>query len=165
MITRVRVETMAKSFVSIMYLRTAVRDAITTMTMSKTIDTNHWRKTENMKLNISLGEEDRKSNNNSNGDTTPCHMKPYEHERNSLMSRIQIGDLRSHTLLCWCCCSFFYIQWAEAGASEMPYTAHWFNFSSYGFSSCHILLTNIREWDCFSWWCAIAFIEFVFSFH
>lgn len=54
MITRVRVETMAKSFVSIMYLRTAVRDAITTMT--KTIDTNHWRKIENMKLNISWSE-------------------------------------------------------------------------------------------------------------
>lgn len=49
------------------------------------------------------------------------------------MSRIQIGDLR-------CSISRF---WAQR-----THTAHWFNFSPHGFSSCHILLTNIRQWDC-----------------
>lgn len=53
------------------------------------------------------------------------------------MSRIQIGDLFSVSVRIW-------------RIHTNIIHRSWLNFSQLGFSSCHILLTNIRQWNCFS---------------
>lgn len=132
-----------------------------------------WCKIENMILNISCKKTQATTTtikstntlwNDKHGIRTRIEWNGMKWNGAHLMPRIQIGDLRYHA------------------QSMLDYTAHWFNFSPHGFSSCHILLTNIRQWDCFSWRSIVAaaaaplptssasailhsFIGFVLSFH